>query len=683
VGLAPVPVTSGSKGIHLYAALDGTQTSEQISAFARELARALEADHPDLAVSDMKKTLRKGKVLVDWSQNNGAKTTVVPYSLRGRPTPLVAAPRTWREIDSPKLKHLDYQEVLRRVRDGNNPFAAVVNAAAGPDNGEPARDTQEEAHDADARLGKYRSMRDPKATPEPFAGLPAGGNSFVIQEHHASRLHWDLRLEHEGVLASWALPKGVPESGGKNHLAVQTEDHPMDYLTFHGTIPKGQYGAGEMTIWDTGTYELHKWINGREVIATLTGSEGGGLGGSKKIALIHTGRGQGKDAEGQWLIHLMDQDQAGGRRRPAAPVHSAPAARAAQAEESGEHEEDDGGAAPGQKTKPAALAEPAAGTVPDPLEYPPMMATSGTTADLQGSSWQYELKWDGVRDILVADREQVRIFSRNGNDVSRTYPEFTDRSCWPGQPFVADGEIIATGPGGRPDFGLLQGRMKLTRAADVAKARTAIPVQLMLFDLLYEDGKDLRRRPFSKRRQRLEGFFSPSGCPVDLSAVLDAPVELLLESAHELGLEGVMAKRTDSRYVSGQRTRTWIKLKTEQTQEVVVGGWRPGKGGRADTVGSLLVGIPDGGKLQYVGRVGSGFSTRELTELRQTVERLGRKTSPFHDVPRPDAADAHWVAPELVGEVTYSEWTGPGRLRHPRWRGWRVDKDPSDVVREG
>ena len=665
VGLDPVPVTSGSKGIHLYAALDGTQTSEQISAFARELARALEADHPDLAVSDMKKSLRTGKVLVDWSQNNAAKTTVVPYSLRGRPTPMVAAPRTWPEIDSPQLKHLDYREALQRVRDGKDPFAAVVNAAPGaaPGGAEGAAG-HEEPHDGDPRLGKYRSMRDPKVTPEPFAGIPAGGNSFVIQEHHASRLHFDLRLEHEGVLASWALPKGVPESGGKNHLAVQTEDHPMDYLTFHGTIPKGQYGAGEMTIWDTGTYELHKWINGKEVIVTLTGSEGGGLGGTRKIALIHTGRGQGKDAEGQWLIHLMDQDHPGGRRRHAVPPAPEPLKEAGESEAATDE-------------------QPSAGTTADPLEYRPMMATSGSTADLQGSNWQYELKWDGVRALLVADWERVRIFSRNGNDVSRTYPEFTDRDCWPEQPFVADGEIIAVGPGGKPDFGLLQGRMKLTRAADVARARTAIPVQLMLFDLLFDNGKDLRRLPLSTRRRHLEEFFRPSECPADLSAVLNEPVELLLDSAQELGLEGVMAKRTDSRYVSGQRTRTWIKLKTEQTQEVVVGGWRPGKGGRQDTVGSLLVGIPDGDKLQYVGRVGSGFSSRELTELRQTVERLGRKASPFHEVPRPDAADAHWVSPELVGEVTYSEWTGPGRLRHPRWRGWRVDKDPSEVVREG
>lgn len=660
VGMDPVPVTSGSKGIHLYAALDRSQTSDQISAFARELARALEADHPDLAVSDMKKTLRKGKVLVDWSQNNAAKTTIVPYSLRGRPTPMVAAPRTWQEISTPGLTHLDYQEVLRRVQDGNDPFAAVVRASS------LNAETPDKNDDGNPRLGKYRSMRDPQKTPEPFTGAEGSGDSFVIQEHHASRLHFDLRLEHDGVLVSWALPKGVPDTGGKNHLAVQTEDHPLDYLTFHGTIPKGEYGAGEMTIWDTGTYELHKWINGREVIVTLTGSEGGGLGGTRKFALIHTGRGQGRDSEGQWLIHLMDKEHPGSRHR-SVPVP------------------DDG---PEEAEEPEAEAEEPTQVPPSPAPsaapeaFRPMMATSGTTADLQGSNWQFELKWDGVRALLVADEETVRIFSRNGNDVSKTYPEFTDRDCWPPQPFVADGEIIAVGPSGRPDFGLLQGRMKLTRPGDVAKARRAIPVRLMLFDLLYDGGTDLRTLPLAKRRQRLKQFFSPSDCPVDLSAVLEDRVEHILESAQELGLEGVMAKRTDSRYVSGQRTRTWIKLKLDQTQEVVVGGWRPGKGARQDSVGSLLVGIPDGRTLRYVGRVGSGFSFRELTELRQTVDRLARKTSPFQDVPREDSADAHWVTPQLVGEVTYSEWTGTGRLRHPVWRGWRLDKDPADVVDE-
>jgi bifunctional non-homologous end joining protein LigD len=659
VGLDPVPVTSGSKGIHLYAGLDGTQTSDQISEFAHELARALESDHPDLAVSDMKKTLRKGKVLVDWSQNNAAKTTIVPYSLRGRPTPMVAAPRTWRELGSPSLKHLDYKAVMRRVQAGKDPFAAVASGSGHA--GNPG-ENQHDDGGAHPRLEKYRSMRDPHATPEPFTGTEGAGDTFVIQEHHASRLHFDFRLEHEGVLVSWALPKGVPESGGKNHLAVQTEDHPLDYATFEGTIPKGQYGAGEVTIWDHGTYELEKWINGREVIVTLTGSEGGGLGGTRKFALINTGRGQGDDDEGQWLIHLMDKDHHGGRRRHAASA----------GDESGNGSHEKGNE--GQET-----GSPATVPVED---FDPMLATAGTAADLQGSDWQFELKWDGVRGLIVADDRKVRILSRNGNDVTATYPELTDRSCWPAQAFVADGEIIAVGPSGKPDFGLLQGRMKLTRPHDVGKARTAIPVRLMLFDLLSDAGEDLRRLPLKKRRQRLEQFFSPSDCPVELSPVLDERIDHILESAQELGLEGVMAKRTDSRYVSGQRTRTWIKLKLEQTQEVVVGGWRPGKGGRQRSVGSLLVGIPAGKKLRYVGRVGSGFSSRELTELRQKVDDLARKTSPFDDVPAEDASDANWVMPRLVGEVTFGEWTGSGKLRHPVWRGWRLDKDPGDVVAE-
>jgi bifunctional non-homologous end joining protein LigD len=674
VGLDPVPVTSGSKGIHLYAGLDGTQTSDQISDFAHELARALEADHADLAVSDMKKTLRKGKVLVDWSQNSAAKTTIVPYSLRGRHTPTVAAPRTWRELSSPNLQHLDYKAVLRRVKAGKDPFAAVATKSAHP--GSPG----ETPHDGDAhpRLERYRSMRDPNATPEPFTGAEGTGNSFVIQEHHASRLHFDFRLEYDGVLVSWALPKGVPESGGKNHLAVQTEDHPLDYATFEGTIPKGQYGAGEVTIWDHGTYELEKWINGREVIATLTGSEGGGLGGTKKFALIHTGRGQGKDAEGQWLIHLMDKDHHTFHPR------KAPVEDDESGDGTGEDEPGEGAAGNQARTEQGRTGQAPTGQAPElrPEDFSPMMATAGTAADLRGSDWQYELKWDGVRAVIVADEKKIRIFSRNGNDVTATYPELTDRTCWPDRPFVADGEIFAVGPSGRPDFGVLQGRMKLTRPADVAKARAAIPVRLMLFDLLYDDGTDLRRLPFGKRRQRLEEFHQPSACPVELSPVLDDRIEHILESAQELGLEGVMAKRTDSRYVSGQRTRTWIKIKLEQTQEVVVGGWRPGKGGRQNSVGSLLVGIPDGNKLRYVGRVGSGFSLRELEELRKKVDDLARKTSPFDDVPREDASDARWVTPRLVGEVTFGEWTGSGKLRHPVWRGWRLDKDADEVVAE-
>jgi bifunctional non-homologous end joining protein LigD len=292
MGLDALPVTSGSKGIHLYAALDGRQTSDQVSAVAHELARALEADHGDLVVSDMKKSIRGGKVLVDWSQNNGAKTTVAPYSLRGRLRPTVAAPRTWRELGSKTLHQLEYPEVLRRVKKNGDPLTTLT----------PGRLNE------DDRLAKYRSMRSADRTPEPVPPARAAasdGRSFVIQEHHASRLHYDFRLEHDGVLVSWALPKGVPTASSGNHLAVQTEDHPLEYGGFEGTIPKGEYGAGTVSIWDAGSYELEKWRDGEEVIVTLHGRANGGLGGPRKLALIHTGGDRTAHAEQNWLIHLM------------------------------------------------------------------------------------------------------------------------------------------------------------------------------------------------------------------------------------------------------------------------------------------------------------------------------------------------------------------------------------------
>jgi bifunctional non-homologous end joining protein LigD len=286
MGLDPVPVTSGSKGIHLYAALDGSQTPEEISAVAHELARSLEADHPDLVVSEMKKAVRGGKVFVDWSQNNGSKTTVAPYSLRGRLRPTVAAPRTWRELASKDLAQLEYPEVLARAKKRADPLATTR-----PD-----------------RLERYRDKRDADETPEPVparAPRRSKGRSFVIQEHHARNLHWDFRLEHDGVLVSWALPKGTPTDPKTNHLAVHVEDHPLEYGSFEGAIPSGEYGAGNVKIWDHGTYDLEKWRDD-EVIVTLHGQADGGLDGAKRFALIHTG-GEGRAAE-NWLIHLMKTD---------------------------------------------------------------------------------------------------------------------------------------------------------------------------------------------------------------------------------------------------------------------------------------------------------------------------------------------------------------------------------------
>ena len=631
VGLDPMPVTSGSKGIHLYAALDGKLTSDQVSDFAHELARSIEADHGDLVVSDMKKTLRDGKVLVDWSQNNGSKTTITPYSLRGRSHPTVAAPRTWKELESPTLAQLDYREVITRVAKKGDPLAELA------------------ASNLDDRLETYRSMRDAALTPEPVpstAPPSSTGNSFVIQEHHARRLHYDFRLEHDGVLVSWAIPKGVPTDPKQNHLAVQTEDHPLEYGTFEGSIPAGQYGAGEVTIWDSGTYDLEKWRDGKEVIATLHGEKHG----SHRYALIQTG---GRDGdENNWLIHLMKDAS----EQPAR--HSKADSRRKVL---------------GTPERPRAKG----GKLPVP-----MLATLGTVGELGDTEdWAFEMKWDGIRAIAEVTASGVRLVSRNGIDLTAAYPDLAQMSDAVDGDAILDGEIVALNKRGRPDFGLLQKRMNLSKKAEIDAAAMTTPVHFMVFDILEHDGSGVMSQEWTQRRQLLESTVRTLG-RVQIPPVFDGDAAAAMETSRELGLEGVMAKRRDSRYLAGKRGRAWVKVKHHFTQEVVIGGWRPGSGNRAGRVGSLLMGIPSGEGLRFVGRVGTGFSDRDLDALTSKFRALERKSSPFDDLPAVDAKDAHYIRPNLVGEVEFAEWTPTGKLRQPSWRGWRPDKSAADVVVE-
>ncbi|WP_369045483.1 ATP-dependent DNA ligase [Sinomonas sp. P10A9] len=710
LGLASVPVTSGSKGIHLYARLDGSQEWEQVSAVARELAKSLEADHPDLVVADQKKTLREGRVLVDWSQNSGQKTTIAPYSLRGRLQPMVAAPRTWEEIGAPDLAHVRYTEMAGRLSTFGDLFAPLHPTPLNPTTlpgthdavgssrprprasaGAPRDGARSSGEDDDGtghapssaqvptrdgdRLTAYRAKRDAAKTPEPVppeavsSATPRAGDAFVIHEHHARRLHWDLRLEHEGVLSSFAIPKGIPATTGRNHLAVHTEDHPLEYLTFSGTIPHGEYGAGEMSVWDTGTYEVEKWRED-EIIVILHGLPGGGLesvaegigraGEGVRLALIRTDTGSGSVSGGRenWLAHLMKDQAKGHWRRGALGAPDHPAETGAPAPE---------------------IAAPGARGGPPPS---PMLAQAGTEGLVRDGDWAFEMKWDGIRAIVDARAEPLRLLSRNGIDQTATYPELAGLAEL--GPAVLDGEIVAQDARGRPDFGLLQQRMNLVGPADVERARRSVPVRIILFDLLEYEGRDLTRLPFRERRAALE-LLAAGGLPanVQLSPVFDGSIDHVLDASAEHGLEGVVAKRRGSAYEPGRRSGAWLKIKHTQTQEVVVAGWREGKGGREGTLGSLLVGIPDDdGVLRYAGRVGSGFTDRMLAEISGRLRPLERATSPLADIPREDTRDAHWVTPKLVAEVRYGELTSAGRLRHPVWRGWRPDKEPKDVVRE-
>ncbi|MHA7244997.1 ATP-dependent DNA ligase [Paeniglutamicibacter antarcticus] len=657
------PVTSGSKGIHLYVSLDGSYSSMQISDLAREMARSLEADHPDLVVSVMKKALRTGKVLVDWSQNSDAKTTICPYSLRGRSRPTVAAPRTWEEIEDPELRQLDYQDVMARAADGMDPIGALGwQQSAGAD-----------------RLEKYRSMRVPGKTPEPIpretvSSKGSGESRFVIQEHHASRLHWDFRLEHSGVLVSWAVPKGPPLDSGENRLAVMTEDHPLDYGSFEGTIPKGEYGAGAVTIWDTGNCVLEKWREGKEVIAVLHGKADGGLGGiPRRYALINApGMGEKKN----WLIHLMKEQPGTGSMTATTDGNSGDVGSGSSYPQGGEI-----------ANRPTTLlaAHPGRGA-----DLPsPMLATAGSLRELDREhTWSFEMKWDGMRAIVGVFADEVSLISRNGHNVTDQYPELQELAALAPDGSVFDGEIIAVNSSAQPDFSLLQRRMKLTRKSEIEQAVQKVPVHLMLFDVLQlvaetphgpaHATRSLVREPYATRRTALFGTVE-EGLHVHLPPAHPGTAEEAFAASRDLGLEGVIAKRVEGRYHPGKRSKGWVKLKHELHQEVIVIGWRKGSGARKDTVGSLLLAVNEGGDLRYVGKVGTGFSSRDLAEAATMLNRIVRKTPPVDDVPASDRRDAVWASPRLVGEVKYSERTPGNKLRHPAWRGWRPEKSADSV----
>ncbi|OJV82426.1 MAG: ATP-dependent DNA ligase [Cellulomonas sp. 73-92] len=695
MGLDPLPVTSGSKGIHLYAALDGRQDTDQVSAVAHELARYLEAEHPDLVVSDMKKSIRAGKVLVDWSQNNGSKTTIAPYSLRGRPHPMVAAPRTWEELEDPQLRHLAYDEVLDRVARDGDLLAPLLGAHLAQ-----LEPTPEHL----ARLEAYNAKRDPARTPEPFGSgepRPEGAPPrFVIQEHHARRLHFDFRLEHEGVLVSWALPKGEPTDPKRNNLAVQTEDHPLAYGDFEGEIPKGEYGGGTVSIWDRGTYELEKWREGAEVIVTLHSDRRG----SRRLALIRTGKA---DDEATWLIHRT-KDQPGDPEQSAADEaahdearadltgEADPADTADTADPADPADTADNGASPrrtadaGTRHRPAVDDEPARVAVP----LHPMLASSATagerrelTADgaAREPRWAFEMKWDGYRALAVVEAasdggRRLRLLSRTGQDLTATYPELhvLADQVRGDLPVVLDGEIVAVDAAGRPDFRRLQ--------------RHTGPVDLMVFDVLQAGSRTLLRTPYDERRGVLDRVLGPAA-PIHVPPAFDGDLEAASATAQRLRLEGVMAKRRDSTYTTGARSRLWLKFKRTRTQEVVVVGWRPLHAGepRSDDrfVGGLLLAVPGpDGDLRYAGRVGTGFSDADRRAVATRLASLDRKSPPLEGVPRIDARYAHWVTPSLVGEVEAAEWTADpatdpeARLRAPSWRGWREDKRPDEVVVE-
>jgi bifunctional non-homologous end joining protein LigD len=532
--------------------------------------------------------------------------------------------------------------------------------------------------DGDAPLSAYEKKRDFAQTPEPSGARGKAGTGrgkaplFVVQMHRASRLHWDFRLEADGVLKSWAVPKGPSLDPGEKRLAMQVEDHPFDYRDFEGIIPAGNYGAGEVIVWDRGTYRLLEGTSTTEQIAK--GALKFELAGKKLrggFALVHIKKPRDGEVNA-WLL-IKERDRGADpdwkiEDHPESVLSGKTLAEIAK----------DPRAPHWASGRPVASTAPKRAAVklaPLPAEVAPMLATP-VDEPFDDPGWLYELKWDGYRALLRVDRDgRIEVRSRSGNDFLQKFPELAELGeAFSERPVIVDGELVVLDERGRSSFQALQERLDRYGRRGSGKR----PITFVAFDLLYGNGRDLRGEPLEARKAALESILTGRG-PVILSKHVAGEGRKLFAFAREHGLEGIVAKRRDSTYRS-RRSRDWLKIKVHARQECVVGGWTEGRRGRKH-FGALLLGVYQGDELVYAGSVGTGFDARQLASIAAKLAPLERKTAPFATEPKTDTP-AHWVGPKLVAEIAFCEWTREGLLRQPVFVGLREDKDPKSVVRE-
>ena len=533
-------------------------------------------------------------------------------------------------------------------------------------------------------LKLYNAKRDFAVTNEPTGSVEKAARHandspsrrFVIQKHWARSLHYDFRLELDGTMKSWALPKGPSFDSKDKRLAVHVEDHPISYSDFEGTIPDGQYGAGKVIIWDKGNWEplgdARKGYSDGNLKFEIHGHKLHG-----RWALV---RMKGKsERQDPWLLikekdtfvrsavefSVVDAqpDSVKGLRVPVSKTPVASAARAVR-----------------NPAKRTSASNRLATKLPDgavkaalPEKFAPQLATLAAAPPSDPEEWVYEIKFDGYRLLTRIDGADIKLFTRNGNDWTKKLLPLQEKlarlklpSGW------YDGEIVVPGENGVPDFGALQQSFDDARTKDIV---------LYLFDLPFFDGYDLRNVPLTSRREILrQALQKKPSDGVRFSDVFDAPPESVVASACKLGLEGIIAKRRDSSYVS-RRSSAWIKLKCSQRQEFVIGGYTAPQGSRTG-IGALLLGVHDDkGALKYAGKVGSGFSDATLLDIKKRLDGVTAKANPFHVAP-PAESRAHWVKPLLVAEVSFGEWTRSGHIRHAVFRGLRTDKPANLIVRE-
>ena len=543
-------------------------------------------------------------------------------------------------------------------------------------------------------LKEYVAKREFKKTPEPKGGpvqkKASGECHFYIQRHDATRLHYDFRLEMDGVLKSWAVPKGPSLEPLSKHLAMHVEDHPLEYGTFEGNIPKGEYGGGSVMLWDRGTFELlgdttgDKQIERGDLKFRLNGEKLKG-----EFALIHMrSRGKGnewliikkKDAEAKsgWNIEDHARSVLTGRTQQEI-ADNLPAIKSAA-----ELKNAKGRVAVGVKKKSVKRSAEAPPRLPEgavkadmPVSMGPMTATLVDQPPV-GDEWLYEVKWDGVRGLCFIQNGQVRILSRTGNRCDQQYPELSVLPHYVhGDTAILDGEIAVLDANGRPTFSMIQPRIAVADPNSIAHLSRKTPVTLFVFDLLYLNGYDLRQCALIDRKKLL-GEVIEGTEHIRLSGHFLANGKEMLEAARQSGLEGIVAKRLDSKYES-RRSREWLKIKVVNDQEFVIGGFTHGE--RA-FFSSLVLGLYEAGKLIHAGQVGTGFNDRSLQEIYKKLEPLITDKSPFANKPNRVLRKMTWVRPEMVAQIKYLEFTNDGILRAPVFLGLRNDKNPKECIRE-
>jgi DNA ligase D-like protein (predicted ligase)/DNA ligase D-like protein (predicted polymerase)/DNA ligase D-like protein (predicted 3'-phosphoesterase) len=655
LGITAFPKTSGATGLQIYVPVErGTYTYDTVRAFVGAAGRLIRDADPDRVTMAWKIADRTGKIFIDHNMNRAGANIAAAYSLRPEPRAPVSTPLTWDEVFEGGFEPTDFRidnvwerfervgDLFEGVRTEAMDLGAALEAVGvdpsvadgpGADVDAPlprtaaptvAGRTSEEiaAASKDPALFEYVRRRDfgPGGTTEPAPGeATPTGNSFVIHKHRATRLHYDVRLERDGGLPSWAVPKGLPTDKGDKRLAVQTEVHPLEYGKFEGTIPGGHYGAGEVRIFDDGWYEPVEWTD-TKVSFVLHGRRYPGL----EFHFVKT--------RTDWLAFLASAQKA--------PL------------------------------------------IAQPPRFEPMLAEGGWEP-FDDDGWWFEPKLDGIRCLAELSTGETVLRTRTGRDATAQYPEIhMVHELIDQVNAVIDGEIVAFDDAGRPSFEVLQQRMNLSGQRAIARASKTTPVSLVVFDLLWLDGRDTTGLPLEQRRELLE-LITEQDHRLQVTAHVARKGKALAEQARSLGLEGVMAKRLGSTYLPGRRSPDWRKIKLMNTQACVILGWTAGKGGRAGSFGALLVGAIVDGELRWVGQVGSGFTERMLADLMGKLEPLVRPDPPIDDPKLAAVKEATFVEPELVCEVRYLEMTkSTKKMRAPSFRGLRLDVPPEDCVLE-